>query len=448
MERYLARRAHGQGMAFDIVLILNGHLDLEKLRQAWTDTIHQHPRLFAILTGRGRRQRWKCQPQCSELSFVYHAVALDQTGDPWRGVNPQEGMGVRCAVQTSDQITWSIRVVFHHACCDGVGAIRVFGQFAKRYGQLIASSGFDDTPARHRTRPSVPSIDLCSEESIAPPSTLPDLRNLWTTIRGSNVRLSKHAAIGDRPPLSSEEGKITNLAGHHRLLFSETRSDQLRLALKAANLKLNDWAIAITMQAVARMTDRAASPSRHIMVLNPVETRNWSDRHDTHNHIGLAFVRRTHQQLREFDAAMQSISKQMNSVRKHSTATEMESGISVAEAIPGGLSFFEWLGTFTPTASLTSLTSLRLGKRFGVFQRGNSSWIGDAEIRDIYFDAPIQRGAELSIAAWDYGGRLSISCRTDPDSTSSGIQRRLLEEWSNATTQWLTLANSRPREAF
>ncbi|TWT92490.1 Condensation domain protein [Neorhodopirellula pilleata] len=450
-------------MVFEIVLILVGPLDLDRLRQAWIKTIQRHPRMFARLRGHGRRQYWESQPHCDLRSFVYQPIAYDHpsqatfagpavaSSDNSHIADPRSGLGIRCFVQSDDQRRWSVRLVFHHACCDGVGAIRVFGQFAKRYADPVR---LDDRQ--------IDSIAIGRETefhgdgsrgSHQPPATvasttIPELRNLWTTIRGSNIRLSRHARFGNEPLEQDDDASFTNFGGHRRLLFSQTRSAQIKDVLKAVNVKLNDWAIGITMMTLAGITEQASSPSRHLMILNPVETRHWADRHDTRNHIGLAFLRRTHEQLRDPDTVVRSISDQMSNVRHYGTAAEMEFGIAIAETIPGGLRFFERLGTFTPTATLTSLTGLRLGKRFGVTKRGASQWIDDVEIQDIYFDAPIQIGAELSIAVWDYDGRLSISCRTGQAPIALELASRFLEKWSVASNRWLASQNSLPESAF
>ncbi|WP_404310506.1 hypothetical protein [Neorhodopirellula lusitana] len=449
MERYLARSSHGSGMVFDFTLILKGKIEVDQIRKAWFQTIEKHPRLFAHLTGRGRRQVWVQRPHADQASFVYHAIEAESpdslpsaktplSNDP-TSVCPRVGMGARCLLQSNElsgspaQTKWSLQLQFHHACCDGVGAIRVFGQFAKAYtretclqseGQAVVSK-----VAKRSAEPK-------TQQAIASGVVIPDWKNIWTTIRGHNVRLSRNipvlgSVLSTHNP--QQDLSIDEYGGHCRLLFSKSCSDRVRSVLKSTHVNLNDWATAITLKTLAELTPNAASWSNYLMVLNPVETRTWSARHDTHNHIGLAFVRRTHAQIDDVGRLIQSVSRQMQSVRQYGTATEMETGIAIAEHIPGSLKLIEHFGTFTPSATVTCLAGLRMGKRLGVTLQGDSRWIADAEIKDIFFQAPMQSGGEVSIAIWDFDGQLTVSCRL-ANGLDATAGRVFVERWRECAT--------------
>src|SRR5690606_29914432 len=102
------------------------------------------------------------------------------------------------------------------------------------------------------------------------PTPLPDLRNVWTTVRGTNVRVSSQAAPGDTmcPPPGTTLATFQNAS---RLMFSRTQSDQIRDLLRFKRITLNDWAIAITLHTLANVTASAASQRAHVMIMNPVE---------------------------------------------------------------------------------------------------------------------------------------------------------------------------------
>lgn len=465
IERYLARSGHGSGMVFSFVLILDGSIEVDLLRKAWLETVQQHPCLFARLVGRGWFRRWEMQTQCDPESFVHHSIAFDAVRQKTDWVDPQQGFGIRCVVSSDDRVRWSVRIIFHHACCDGVGAIRVFGQFAKRYQALLEASasvvhdghgvGSLESILSSNSRGRLRSGRNAStpneiRDPAKPIGDIPNLRHVWTTIRGKNVRLSQLGSIplvdSSRTPAVDAAGlivvepseRISQFQNHCRVLLTTETTDQIKRRLKYLNIKLNDWAIAITMEVLSKMTQRLASESNYLMVLNPVEMRSWRDRHNSRNHIGLALIRRRHQDLRDFDNALSSLSRQMTDVRKHGIAAELEFGLTLAEKIPWGVSLVESIGLFTPTVSLTCLTGLRLGKRLGVRQRDGGDWIGDARIDEIFFDAPIQKGADLSMAAWDFRGRLAISCRSRPcpSGSDSSLQVQFLSRWLEVANQW------------
>ncbi|MCM2373859.1 hypothetical protein [Aporhodopirellula aestuarii] len=228
----------------------------------------------------------------------------------------------------------------------------------------------------------------------------------------------------------SSIASIDQFQNRWRLLFTPKFSDKIRRYLRDRSVNLNDWSLAVTMHVLAQCTSASAAPRRHIMLMNPVETRTWAQRRCTENHIGIAFLRRTHADVNDFEQTLESISEQMRNVRKYGTASETEVGLSIAERIPGCLKLLERLGTFTPTAALTCLASFRLGNRFGVKRRNSGLWIADAELADIFFEAPIQAGAELSTAILEFDGRLAVSLRMSPGALSLNTPGRVLALWS------------------
>ncbi|TWT64604.1 hypothetical protein [Allorhodopirellula solitaria] len=642
MERYLARPSHGSGMVFSLTVVLKGNVEIESLREVWFEHLQEHPRMYAQLVGRGQGQRWERQERAREESFVYRTLAADVAAevDDAECVRPRQGMGGRCVVQSLDQQNWSVRILFHHACCDGVGAIRLTGQIFHAYAQLCggivdrrlrpsgdrapdtqdgspsgsevdgqprrsepsgykvdrrlcpsgerapdtqdgSSSGseVDGQPRRsepsgykvdrrlcpsgerapdtqdgspsesevdgqlrrsepsgykvdrrlrpsgerapdtqdgspsesevdgqlRRSEPSGYKVDrrLCPSGERAPdtqdgspsesevdgqprrsepsgykvdrrlrpsgeraPDTqggsssgsevdgqprrsepsgytaLPDLRNLWATVRGSNARLPKRPVVG--PSIESAgahaavlgaDSTLASFQGQLRLMFSRSLSDRIRASLLARHVNLNDWAVAVTLHALATISDAAISPRRHVMIMNPVETRTWEQRHDTQNHIGIAFVRRTVGQLHRFSDTLASVSEQMQNVRRYGTAHEMASGIAIAERIPGCLSLMESWGTFTPTAALTSVAGLRLGKRFGVRRDGAALWVAGATLEDVFFEGPVQAGGQLSLTVWEFEGRIAISNRSPSGLLDTRAAERLLTRWAEIASQ-------------
>ncbi len=444
IERYLARPSHGTGMVFSITLVLKGKIQIGLLRRSWIDAVQQHPRMFAKLAGQGRSQRWKLQERAADDSFVYRVLAADIAAEVEDAatVCPRSGIGMKCVVQSADQQLWSIRLLFHHACCDGVGAIRMIGQVFSAYSHasdpLRRGGGSEDEEILDRRLPRVgvaqPPGQLSQPEPSGYRRQLPNAKNLWTTIRGKNVHLTQSAPCL-APRLEKNgwihtDAEITTFQNMTRLMFSRAQSDQIREILRARKLMLNDWAVAVTLHALAELTGAAASSRNHIMILNPVEMRTWAQRRDTQNHIGLAFVRRRHEQLGNVHQSLESVRDQMQNVRRYGTANELASGIAFAEGIPGCLGLIERWGTFTPTAAVTSVASLRLGKRFGVRRESGQMWIGGAELADVFFEGAVQVGGQVSTTIWDFDQQIAVSNRTPAGIVLPNTNHRLLRSWA------------------
>lgn len=428
MERYLAREEHGDGMVFSITLVVRGPLVPDRLGRAWLSVLSQHPRLCGRLTGSGRRQVWTPDLAFLTKSFVWHRVPFDQTlaADPSlpTRVRPQDGCGVRCVLQSADQIDWSIQLLFHHSCCDGVGAVRIISELIKSYIALTDGK-------KNATRGPDPMQGKRSDPPTSPVLPIPHPHNVWATIRGRNVRIGKSLQALTNPlDAFDDEYRLDSFKGDWRLTFSESMSQKIRERLKSADITVNDWGIAVTMRALASISMDLSGPRRYLNVMNPVETRTWDERRETANHLGIAFVRRRHQDLEPFDQLLGSIAEQMNYVRATGVSKELEKVIGWAERIPGCLRAANALGFITPTAAFTCMTSLRIGKRIGVRRFNDRWWFTNVQIDGVFFSGPIHGSGQVSLALWEWDHRLVTSCRVGGIVRPSGA-RALLQLWAN-----------------
>ncbi|MCO8124052.1 hypothetical protein NHH03_20070 [Stieleria sp. TO1_6] len=403
IERYFSRSSHGSGMVFDLTLELDGVVGPDPLRDAWVAVVAGHHRLFWRLTGSGKRQHWVPAP--IDDAKCFHIVSLEPTTDPTSVPAPDVRQGVGACLLVSNNTDYpAIRFRFHHCACDGVGAARVIGEFfAQLHGQSISPSG-GESPAHSPT-------DRRGE------TTFPDLRNTWQTIRGRNVRVSKDVV----DPVAKESGDAPTAANPLRSVASDTwafeleaeLSGKLRIALRNHKIPLNDYAVAATAYAIAQVSPHCAAAGKYVMVMNPTQMRRWSNRRSSANHLGFAFVRRRHDELgidadQTAASILDSVHQQIQAVRSLRIAGELAYGIGAVEKIPGSLRLVEQMGWFTPTASLTCLSSIRFSRRYGFV---DGACVGDTPIRNVGMSAPLQAGGELAVTIWEMGGPIGWSLR-------------------------------------
>ncbi len=137
--------------------------------------------------------------------------------------------------------------------------------------------------------------------------------------------------------------------------------------------------LGITLKTLAR-TPRIASSGRYLSILNPVDLREWDDRRaPAYNRFGIAYLRR---KPNTFDAPpmqwMQAIEDQLSYVRKRGVGAEWCKGLALLDTVPGLKRLIDRTGAFHPTASVTCLSNLLLGKRYGLVLTGS---IGDWTVR-------------------------------------------------------------------
>ncbi|MEL6105440.1 MAG: hypothetical protein AAFU85_05365, partial [Planctomycetota bacterium] len=280
---------------------------------------------------------------------------------------------------------------------------------------------------RHRNS-SEDAANRVARESVASsggPIKIPDLRNTWATIKGRNVRFDRHVV----PAVNDAAEHDVEIDPPLRQIASDTiaadlapePADHLRARLRGVHIPLNDFAVAAVMHALGDLSPGANSKNTFAMVMNPVHMRDWKDRRSTTNHVGFAYVRRARAHLD--DALLDSVHQELSSVREHGTAGELSWGIGAVEGLPMVLPMIERRGWFTPTASLTCISMLRYGRRYG-FDRG--AMIGGSGVKRFGITAPIQARGQLAVTIWDIGTELGWSVRTAvTDDPSRNAARRL-----------------------
>ncbi|KAA5546970.1 hypothetical protein FYK55_00680 [Roseiconus nitratireducens] len=438
VERYLSRKVHGTGMVFESIFRLDSAPEIEPLRQAWLQTVQRHRRLRSTLSGTGRHQHWQLTeiriPRCFAVS---DAPLTDRSG----GLplpNVRDGVGGVLTVSRC-QTRPGIRFQFHHGACDGIGAARIVGDF------FAALHGHSRTPTSQHEPPTADDDDGTTAAAAETTSesdgggssagdatgtvTLPDFRNTWKTIRGRNVRFAPHVVRQVRKassePIEFDHGEF---ARDTLLLELDTlTSANLRRWLRTKKLPLNDFAVAAVSLALAEHSSSVAGRRMHVMVVNPVQMRSWQQRRCSANHLGFAFIRRRHADLdsanpASVEQAIDSIHQELHSVRSLGIAGELMWGIGQVERIPGVLPVMERTGWFSPTASVTSLSSVRYARRYG-FAGGPK--VGDADILRFSMAAPLQHDGQLAVTVWDVAGTIGLSFRV-----------------AQAETDWLAAANA------
>ena len=422
IERYLARPSHGTGMVFEVWFVLDGALDVDRLRDAWRVTLVEHPRVHSRLVGRGRRQRWHIGPIDLASSFVIQASDATDMPAPTAAaatatridgdVSPRSGLGAKLVLTLTEPDRWDVRFLFHHACCDGVGAARMIDQLFRTYEkpQRPVGEAWNREGSRGLEQPHAVSSSSAKSSSRA----IPDLRNVLATVRGRNIRLRQHGNPHSQADSGeTHRGTVCEPCGDRALVLKVDPdvSARLRSRLRRQNVLLNDFAVAATLHALATVTRVSARRSRYLMVMNPVEMRQWADRRSSANHLGFAYVRRRHDELSSFSDSIESVSRQLQDVRRLGYAAELASGIAVAEPIPGALRLVEKIGWFTPTASLTCVSGVRIGKRFGIPTEKPTPNVGSAALHSLLATAPIQCGGELAITIGDTGKQFVLTFR-------------------------------------
>ena len=441
IERYFASPRHGSGMVFDARLQLGRCLDISKLQTAWLETVQQTPPIFGFWTGKGQHAHWKVPPLDQSRFGIEVVESLDRR--KWiDGLRPERGVSAKLiVVRSSVELESSLWFFFHHVACDGVGAVRIISRTLQLYDHELnrRKSFLNQTPTE---------VEQSPDTSVG----FPDVRHVWSTIRGRNLRVDLSHSRPTAPrgllasvPTHDEDVSCVDTPTHQRLTFSYERSRQIRQRLRAHPITLNDWAVAVSLHALAE--SHHAKTRRYVCVMNPVQTRTWKQRRETRNQIGFAYIRRRVNELGSLWETLDSVSKELVHIRSNSIAEELSVGLGIFEKIPGALNLIEKTGWFCPTASVTCLTNLKFGKRHGMSRkvqkqeavRGTdlpksnqvppSTFVADTELKDVELIGPLQAGGKLAITMWDVPQGISVTFRHADPSVQFRC-REIAQRWS------------------
>ena len=124
-------------LLFEINLQFAGDIDPEAMRDAWRFALGRHPLLRSTIQATSRHVQWHAPATgWSELNVV-------SKGDkpPLRAmaVDLEKSTGLHGWLSET-VVGWDVKMLFHHACCDGQGARMFLQDLVLAYAVLRGSS--------------------------------------------------------------------------------------------------------------------------------------------------------------------------------------------------------------------------------------------------------------------------------------------------------------------
>lgn len=416
-ERYLWRTSsNNRSMTFRVIVEFDGRVDEDQLMQAIDDSANQHPLLNARLDDSGEAIRWQA------LRSPQRKFRMSNGSMTRFDLRHQVGMaaGVTNLRDNQSRATFD----FQHTCVDGQAAARVvadgFRRATKRRDgetndrSKLTTAGLDDR-------------DRYDDSTGHPPIKVREgARNLWSTIRGRTYRM-------DSP---SKNANASADCDDDLVCIGTLSTDQSKLAhdsIKSAKLVDNDVALAATFRSLFGQPDSfsktKAGRRDWITVMNTIDLRSVADRKRTAcNRTGLAYARRRRKQVSSPDF-VSSLCDEMSYIRERGVGAEFLRGLELAGRSDRLLRWIERRRWFDPTASLTCLTNLRPGARFG-FKRGDDGWhFGDSRYVGWIAVPPRPVGCALAIALVKSGDCFRVMMRGARGCfTTAGLQS-LASNW-------------------
>lgn len=410
-ERYmLADDRLAYPMTFLVQVGLQGAPDRESMEGAFAQALARHPLLGARLTRCCGARHWALADGPPAVLRWYDGPAASDFG-------PGRRIDLRAAAPVAGEIwsegdTATLLLWFHHAACDGIGAMRFLGDLLAFYGLRTAPADrrptllpMDPAGLAYRgifdTRPPVPVTRWEASKGM--------VREVWKV-------LSRRPRVlqGPRRPTGSSEAEkrklvTTTLPEQVYLRYSHEAS---ALGSTANDVLLRD--MFLTVEAWNRRWG-VRRQDGWLRINMPTALRGKRDvRMPATNVLGYALITHHTRECRDPTRLLREIARETEAIRTWSLGAMFVEAIRMVDRVPGAL----WLGTRLSRRYATVVLS-NLGdptRRFRArFPRvGKEIQAGNLLVKSIFGAPPVRPGTRAALALFNYADRLTIALNADP----------------------------------
>lgn len=400
---------------FVLELDLTGEVDPTSFAHGIDQARQRHPLLDALVERRGwRRPRWvsalRSRPQvdwgtlCQPIEYP-DAGRIDLTSEPGARFHVRVGQGRS-----------RISILFHHACCDGYGAIQFLSDLFTAYVHRL-TPGNDNLPQFRRIVPE--RLRRRGALSACVPHDTGLSRFLWKTIalglrlafrRTDPLAIPGLTRFGDR-----HSERLTFPGNLTRTLEQRVYGDLRRLARRKA-VTVNDLLICELLIAL-RDWNRAHAPSTHLKrlgVVVPTNLRNLDhDGMPAANVMGLAFYNRHSHECDDRDALLQSLHAECEFVKNSRLSSAILTSFDFFRRIPGLLKLAS-TGTFG-TVLLSNIGDpwRAVSTDFPVDHEGDPI-LGNLVLKDVNSVSPMAARTRAAFTVWQACDKLRVGLRCQP----------------------------------
>ena len=384
-----------------------GTLDETAFRVALRETLDANPLLRATVDNSGWRTQWRLSEDFEPpITWIKYGTEYPPVCCPlkWIDLERQTGAVFELRLCATRGVLISH---IHHACADGIGAMRFLGDLFSRYGQLTATCD-EDRPRVRRPDPTL----LVKRGATRMPGnrrerSAPILHSLLETRRllfRKNYRLRK-----DSPGL---EGKANEENIIHTQVLPKTIVKQLKRFAAAKAVTINDLLMMVFFQEMAdwSATDPTSCRNDLFRVLMPVSMRSPDhDEISAANVVSYVFHSYRRHQIQEPESLLAIIHHKSHQMINRNEGAAMLHGFALSRWVPGLYWLLQKLQPDFATAVVTNVGEVRrlFGNRFPM-KRGRAV-AGNIIIQSVDGVAPVRQNTNITVAFGTYGGELIIN---------------------------------------
>jgi hypothetical protein len=430
-------------MTFFLRLDLRGQYVPSVLEAALQAALARHPLLASLLEGDGRGGlKWIADTGIPPRASCSEAIdELDFPGG--RQIDLRREIGLRLWVRTTAPDTWILWLQFHHACCDGLGAVQFVSDMLAAYRQQIAGLAPPVRPAldpsRLRGRGSfglttVQRLLRIPQELLGllgaieffshrPPSlTSPAAEQV---LPAENV-VAKNAQVAAHVPAESPAAAGFPCWIAHR--FSQDETQRLRGAARTHGVTLNDLLLANLFSALDDWfaAHRTEARQQFLRVMVPMNLRSPADKQTSAaNIVSLVNLDRRPARYASRRRLLKSLSLEMAIIKRCRLGITMHHLARMARRFGK----FGWLVRDDRCLSTCVLSNLGEPTALAEFATGDGSSNANClELVSVDFLPPIRPWTAAAFGVLTFRGRLTITMHFD-SAMPRGSERELLDKF-------------------
>lgn len=413
-----------------------GCLDQSAFRQALTDTLLENPLLRAVVDDSGWCTKWRLlENQEPRLEIVSYDSDHPPLHCPLRKIDLRNEAGVEfCLRLCSDR---GVLITYlHHACVDGIGAIRFIGDLFARYGNLTAVSA-DERPIVRCPNPQL----LLARSTTKMPGNSHERRApiCHTLMEAGRLFLRKSYALLGKPtasPAVAGKQQVNDIMTTR--VLSRTVLKRLRKVAQSKGVTTNDLCMMVFLQQIARWSssDPAAKNSDLFRILMPVSMRNPNhDRISAANIVSYVFHSFRRGEILSSESLLKAIHEKSYQMLNRNEAAAMLHGFALSRWIPGLFRLSQLAQKNFASAVMTNVGEVRriFQNRFSL--RHGRAVAGNIVIQRIDGVAPTRENTNITMAFGTYGGELIMHLNRNTRLFSSADAHELLQTVADGLTE-------------
>ena len=434
-------------LVFQVNLCFEGQLDPGVMREAFRFAIGRHPLLRATIQATGRAAAWVAPATGWPELGVYPRSRQDEPR--LAAIDLTKSPGLQGWMrETADG--WDIKLLFHHACCDGQGARMLIQDLVLAYAVLRGVS-------RHHNPFFKLDISDLDRRGSYPPAIgraagfAWKLQNFWWFFSRRPLPTATTASLGGASQSGGDKAVAAvdgaasgadavgvGLCSH---TFSAADSARLQDPQRRDGVSLNAVAVAILFSLIGQWQRRhGVNPAAWVRISVPCDLRGREDeRMPAANRYTYVFLNRRVAECGSWVQLLAGVQAELHERLQTRFGVNFLARLKLLANRPRLMRWVLGRATCFSTAVLTNLSdpSRRLRKRLPV-DEDHFFWLEGARCHNLNVcTPPLRPRTHWGIGIFEYAGRITVTFRYDTETIAAADAEQLLARYIECWQEWL-----------